>query len=142
VKTGSLPADPPLLSPPRQDKLRQAYPTLKEDLTVDVVVVGAGLEGLCVAYELARAGGRQGGLTAGGGLLSGLQGGRRLPAAGCGSSSARTHPRLPTPTPRPTAGKQVAVLEARTRGAGQSGKTHGLLTTWCNDFYANVEKVH
>ncbi len=33
------------------------------------------------------------------------------------------------------------MLEARARGSGQSGKTSGLLTTWCNDYYTNVEKV-
>jgi hypothetical protein len=36
------------------------------------------------------------------------------------------------------AGKQVAVLEARTRGSGQSGKSSGMLMQWNNDFYANL----
>lgn len=33
-----------------------SYPTLEEDLEVDVAVVGAGIAGVCTAWELARAG--------------------------------------------------------------------------------------
>lgn len=32
----------------------------------------------------------------------------------------------------------MAVLEARTRGSGQSGKNSGMLMQWNNDFYTNL----
>ncbi|GLC34638.1 hypothetical protein PLESTB_001239700 [Pleodorina starrii] len=51
-------APAPLLSPWLQDGLRQRYPPLLEDLTADVVVVGAGLAGLSTAYRLVKAGKR------------------------------------------------------------------------------------
>ncbi|KAG2431267.1 hypothetical protein HYH02_013400 [Chlamydomonas schloesseri] len=46
----------PLRNPWGQDALRPRYPRLEQDVTADVVVVGAGLAGLSTAYRLLRAG--------------------------------------------------------------------------------------
>ncbi|KAG2430485.1 hypothetical protein HXX76_010008 [Chlamydomonas incerta] len=40
----------------QQEGLRARYPRLEQDVSADVVVVGAGLSGLCTAYRLLRAG--------------------------------------------------------------------------------------
>ena len=61
-------------------------------------------------------------------------------------AAATPYPRRPA-LPRPAAAlahylppcsKRVAVLEARTRGSGQSGKNSGMLMQWNNDFYTNL----
>jgi ribulose 1,5-bisphosphate synthetase/thiazole synthase len=39
-----------------QKSLDIKYPPLQEDITADVVVIGAGIAGLTCAYQLAKAG--------------------------------------------------------------------------------------
>ncbi|KAG0612532.1 hypothetical protein M758_6G034900 [Ceratodon purpureus] len=77
-----------------QQDLQVEYPKLDQDKTADVVIVGAGIAGLSVAYNLVRA------------------------------------------------GKKVIVLEARCRGAGQTGRTTAHLMPWYDDFYFEVERIH
>lgn len=66
-------------------------PKLARDATADVVVVGAGIAGLSVAYNVAKA------------------------------------------------GKKVIVLESRSVGAGQTGKTTAHLMPWNDDYYHQIE---
>ncbi|EFN55349.1 hypothetical protein CHLNCDRAFT_134365 [Chlorella variabilis] len=40
------------------------------------------------------------------------------------------------------AGKKVVVLEARTRGAGQTGRTTAHLMTWLDDYFYECESMH
>ncbi|KAL4423050.1 hypothetical protein ABPG77_002084 [Micractinium sp. CCAP 211/92] len=40
------------------------------------------------------------------------------------------------------AGKKVVVLEARTRGAGQTGRTTAHIMTWLDDYYYECESMH
>ncbi|KAK9836086.1 hypothetical protein WJX81_000189 [Elliptochloris bilobata] len=70
-----------------QHKLRAKYPQLKENISADVCVVGGGIAGLSIAYNLAKA------------------------------------------------GKSVVVLESRTRGSGQTGRTTAHLMLWNDDYY-------
>jgi glycine/D-amino acid oxidase-like deaminating enzyme/nitrite reductase/ring-hydroxylating ferredoxin subunit len=69
------------------------YPTLDKDLNVDVVVIGAGIAGLSIAYNLVKA------------------------------------------------GKKVAVLEGKSRGSGQTGKTTAHIMLWNDDYYHMLEKI-
>ncbi|GAQ83159.1 Ubiquinol cytochrome c reductase subunit RIP1 [Klebsormidium nitens] len=69
------------------------YPALDKDLKVDVVVIGAGISGLSIAYNLAKA------------------------------------------------GKKVAVLEGKSRGSGQTGKTTAHIMLWNDDYYHMLEKT-
>ncbi|PRW44524.1 oxidoreductase [Chlorella sorokiniana] len=77
-----------------QKSLAIKYPPLKENISADVVVIGAGIAGLSCAYNLAKE------------------------------------------------GKKVVVLESRTRGAGQTGRTTAHIMTWLDDYYYECESMH
>ncbi|KAK9805134.1 hypothetical protein WJX72_001432 [[Myrmecia] bisecta] len=68
------------------------YPKLQENVTADVAIVGAGIYGLSIAYNLVRA------------------------------------------------GKSVVILESRTRGGGQTGRTTAHLMAWNDDMYHTLEE--
>jgi glycine/D-amino acid oxidase-like deaminating enzyme/nitrite reductase/ring-hydroxylating ferredoxin subunit len=70
------------------------FPSLSENLSVDVCVIGAGIAGLTTAYLLAKA------------------------------------------------GRSVAVIEAETVGAGQTGRTTAHLSNAIDDRYFELEKLH
>jgi glycine/D-amino acid oxidase-like deaminating enzyme len=40
------------------------------------------------------------------------------------------------------AGKDVVVLEARTRGSGQTGRTTAHLMTWNDDYYHMIDRMY
>ncbi|EIE23568.1 DAO-domain-containing protein [Coccomyxa subellipsoidea C-169] len=75
-----------------QEKQAYKFPSLKENLSADVVVIGAGISGLSIAYNLSKQ------------------------------------------------GKKVVVLEGRSRGSGQTGRTTAHLMMWNDDYYHQVEK--
>lgn len=104
-------------NPWKQSKQSVLYPALESDLQADVVVVGAGVAGLTIAYRLA---------TQGRVNLSKLANIWREPGGA-------TYRHLCF------AGKKVAVLENRVRGAGQSGRDTGELWTWNNHHYSKFQ---
>ncbi|CAL8472081.1 g11623 [Coccomyxa elongata] len=76
----------------KQDEQTSKFPSLGQNLSADVVVVGAGIAGLSIAYRLSKE------------------------------------------------GKKVVVLEARTRGSGQTGRSTAHMMTWNKNSYHKVEK--
>ncbi|XP_024538060.1 uncharacterized protein LOC112348921 [Selaginella moellendorffii] len=77
-----------------QDQQLPKYPRIAKDESADVVVVGAGIAGMNVAYNLIKE------------------------------------------------GKSVIVLEGRTRGSGQTGRTTAHIMPWNDDFYYMLEQQH
>lgn len=73
---------------------QQRFPKLTEDVSADVVIVGGGISGLSIAYNLVQA------------------------------------------------GKSVVVLDSKTRGSGQTGRTTAHLMLWNDDYYSELISVY
>ena len=98
------------------------FPKLEEDLTTDVVVIGAGIAGLSTGYNLVKAGKNSVEMT-----LIGCCMESNMHQQGHQSAIG--------------AGKKVVILDARIIGAGQTGRTTAHLMTWNDDYYYQLEKM-